>query len=240
MTTTRIPTWLAATLVALLVTGPLAAQRAEESPPDSASAEEDTTPKKKGLFGKVKSVAGNKIVKAVAKTAACTMLPGGQVIAGAIDAAGSNSAGEAASGAAGAATGTSCMPGMGGVAGAAGAGAAGLAGVSGGGPAGLAGMAAGGVAGGPTETGPMREMPMGYAPGMTGAGYGAPQDIDATATCLGLSPSEYQDLVDPTRGEPRSPTKDEAKRQRHATKKMDTRKYQQCLMAGEPAGEDDE
>jgi hypothetical protein len=45
--------------------------------------------------------------------AACTMLPGGQVVAGAIDAASSKGTAGAARGAAGAATGSSCMPGMG-------------------------------------------------------------------------------------------------------------------------------
>ena len=78
-----------------------------------------------GLFGKVKGLAGNKVVQSVAKTAACTMVPGGQVIAGAIDAASSKDVGEAAAGAAGAAAGQTCMPGgMGGVG--AGLGAAGV------------------------------------------------------------------------------------------------------------------
>ena len=97
--------------------------------PDSAAV--DTTPVKKksgGLFGKVKSVAKNKVVQQVAKTAACTMLPGGQFVASAIDAAGDKGAVGAA---AGAATGTSCMPGMGGAAGV--AGAAATAGALGGG-----------------------------------------------------------------------------------------------------------
>ena len=85
------------------------------TPADSAPV--DSTPVKKGggLFGKVKSVAKNKVVQQVAKTAACTMLPGGQIVASAIDAAGDKGAVGAA---AGAATGTSCMPGMGGAAGA--------------------------------------------------------------------------------------------------------------------------
>ena len=97
----------------------------------SADAPADTTPVKKksgGLFGKVKNVAKNKVVQQVAKTAACTMLPGGQIVASAIDAAGDKGAVGAA---AGAATGTSCMPGMGGAAGV--AGAAATAGALGGG-----------------------------------------------------------------------------------------------------------
>ncbi len=84
-----------------------------QSVADSGSVEtQDTTPKKGGLWGKAKKVAGNKVVKAVVKTAACTMVPGGQVIAGAIDAASASSTAEAAQGAAGAAAGTTCMPGM--------------------------------------------------------------------------------------------------------------------------------
>ena len=73
----------------------------------------DSTQKKQGggLVGKVKGVAKNKVVQQVAKTAACTMLPGGQVVAGAIDAAANK---DAVGAAAGAATGTTCMPGMGG------------------------------------------------------------------------------------------------------------------------------
>ena len=86
------------------------------TPADSAPA--DSTPVKKGggLFGKVKGMAKNKVVQQVAKTAACTMLPGGQIVASAIDAAGDKGAVGAATGAA---TGTSCMPGMGGAGGAA-------------------------------------------------------------------------------------------------------------------------
>ena len=102
---------------------PVETATATEPVAESAPVVDSTTPdtahhKKKGLFGKAKSVMSNKIVKAVVKTAACTMVPGGQAIAGAIDAASSKSAGEAAQGAAGAATGSSCMPGMGGMGGA--------------------------------------------------------------------------------------------------------------------------
>ena len=87
------------------------------TPADSTPA--DSAPVKKkggGLFGKVKGVAKNKVVQQVAKVAACNMLPGGQIVASAIDAAGDKGAVGAA---AGAATGTSCMPGMGGAGGAA-------------------------------------------------------------------------------------------------------------------------
>src|SRR5918994_454043 len=70
--------------------------------------------KKGGMFGKVKSLAKNKIVKTVGKAALCTVVPGGQVIAGALDAAETkNVAGAAATAVTG---GGSCMPGMAGVA----------------------------------------------------------------------------------------------------------------------------
>jgi hypothetical protein len=52
------------------------------------------------------------MVQSVVKTAACTMVPGGQYVAGAIDAAASKNA---ATGASAAATGSSCMPGLGGM-----------------------------------------------------------------------------------------------------------------------------
>ena len=60
----------------------------------------------------MKGVAKNKVVQSVAKAAACTMVPGGQYVAGAIDAAANKNA---ATGAAGAATGSSCMRGLGGM-----------------------------------------------------------------------------------------------------------------------------
>ncbi len=124
-------------------------------PDTGAIAVEDSAPAKKGgLWGKAKKVAGNKVVKAVAKTAACTMVPGGQAIAGAIDAASAKSASEAAQGAAGAATGTSCMPAIGGAAGAAGAAGA-MPGGLGMMPSGMdASGAGGGMAGAPGASGP--------------------------------------------------------------------------------------
>jgi transposase-like protein len=92
-----------------------------------SGAGQDTTqpaPKKHGgLFGKVKGLAQNKVVQQVAKTAACNMVPGGQLVAGAIDNASAkkaaknavtNAAKDAVAGAAlGAATGKStCGMGM--------------------------------------------------------------------------------------------------------------------------------
>jgi hypothetical protein len=55
--------------------------------PDAPDTAQKQKKKGGGLLGKVKGVAKNKVVQQVAKTAACTMLPGGQVVAGAIDAA---------------------------------------------------------------------------------------------------------------------------------------------------------
>jgi len=82
----------------------------------TAAATVPAAKKKGGLFGKVKGVAKNKVVKTVVKAALCTAVPGGQVIAGALDAAETkNVAGAATSAATG---GSSCMPGMAGMAGA--------------------------------------------------------------------------------------------------------------------------
>ncbi|HEY8257880.1 MAG TPA: hypothetical protein VIG08_09505 [Gemmatimonadales bacterium] len=201
-------------------------------PTDTATA--DTTHhKKKGLFGKAKSVMSNKVVKAVVKTAACTMVPGGQMIAGAIDAAGSQSAGEAASGAAAAATGTSCMPGMGGMGGAAGAGlagagltGAGMAGVGmGGRGAGLAGVAGAGLAAAMTPGVPPTAA--GYAPGTMG-GYGMGGDQKPMADCMGLTVDEFNAMTNPTNGEPRQPTKAEMKRASQLNKKVGAERSMAC------------
>ena len=73
---------------------PISAARA----PDSATAPESGKKKKGGgLFGKVKGVAKNKVVQSVVKIAACTMVPGGQYVAGAIDAAANKNAATGAS-----------------------------------------------------------------------------------------------------------------------------------------------
>jgi hypothetical protein len=95
--------------------------------------------KKKHFLGKVKGLAKNKIVKSVAKVALCTAVPGGQVIAGALDAAETKNVGAAAATVAGGSG--SCMPGMPGAGAAAGAGSAGL------GAAGAAGALGAGVPG---------------------------------------------------------------------------------------------
>jgi hypothetical protein len=90
----------------------------------TAAATVPAAKKKGGLFGKVKGVAKNKVVKTVAKAALCTAVPGGSMIAGALDAAETkNVAGAAANAATG---GSSCMPGMAGMAGQANPAAAGI------------------------------------------------------------------------------------------------------------------
>lgn len=113
------------------------------------SASAPAAKKKKGLFGKVKGLAKNKIVKTVAKAALCTVVPGGQVVAGALDAAETkNVAGAATS----AATGGSCMPGLAGMAGPTGPGAGGI------GAAGVGALGAG-VSGGALPGQPTTGMP---------------------------------------------------------------------------------
>jgi hypothetical protein len=92
----------------------------------------DTTVKKKrGMFGKLKSVAGNKTVQNIAKAAVCTAVPGGQYVMGAAEAKKAKT-----SVASGVANAQSCVPGM--------PGAAGMGGVGGlGGKSALAGAAMG-------------------------------------------------------------------------------------------------
>jgi hypothetical protein len=233
-----------ATPVAVQTAAPVETATAPEPVADSAPVVDSTTPDtahahhKKGLFGKAKSVMSNKVVKAVVKTAACTMVPGGQAIAGAIDAASSKSAGEAAQGAAGVATGTSCMPGMGGIGGAgmtgAGmAGSAGLAraGMSGGGVAagaGLASLAGAGLAGAAASR--SSGYPQGAAPnGMAMAGgYGMMSDPKPMADCMGLTVEEYNALINPTNGEPRAVTKAEMKRMQQVSKKVGAQRQMMC------------
>ncbi|MGH7720717.1 MAG: hypothetical protein ACREON_17960, partial [Gemmatimonadaceae bacterium] len=118
---------LLAALAALTLWGAGMGTQAAGAQADSARATSDTgaaraqgdsgtAKKRRGMFGRVRAIAGNRTVQTVAKVAACTVVPGGQFVAGAIDAAASKSVTGAASGAAAAATGTSCMPGMAGAA----------------------------------------------------------------------------------------------------------------------------
>jgi outer membrane protein OmpA-like peptidoglycan-associated protein len=109
--------------------------------PATAVAAQDTVqpaPKKKGgLFGKMKGLAKSKVVNTVAKAALCTAVPGGSMIASAVEAKKAKGVKEAAGAAANLAGGASggCMPGMG-LAGKAGA-AANVAGVAGAGVPGV-------------------------------------------------------------------------------------------------------
>ncbi len=215
--------------------------------PDSVAPAPDSAPeegkKKGGLFGKAKKFVGNKAVEQVAKTVACNVVPGGALVAGAIDAASSKNVGDAAAGAAGAATGQTCMPGgMGGMGGAAagamgaGSGMAGVAGMAGV-PGGVPGMAgAAGAAGAAGLVGDLTAGAGGALPGgMPGGamGYGAmpggpaPEEM---ASCLLITVDEYLDFTDPTRGEARPATKDEMKQQSAMVKKIDMRRYQACQM----------
>jgi hypothetical protein len=212
-----------------------AAATADSGVPGSDSAGQEGKKKGGGLFGKAKKLAGNKAVQQVAKTMACTMVPGGQVVAGAIDAAASDDVGEAAAGAAGAAAGQTCMPGgigavpqpTGGVAGAAGQGATA-------GAAGLAGMAIGGMPGG--EMAGMAGLGLAGGGGTATAAMPGALGIDEMAACLGLTPEELLFLSDPTGGEAREPTQEEMDRQTTLTKKMDTAGSQSCLMQQRAVG----
>lgn len=202
---------------------PLAAATAADTAAPADSALADTTHHKKGLFGKAKGVMKNKVVRQVVKTAACTMVPGGQAIAGAIDAASSNSAAEAASGAAGAATGAGCMPGMG----LAGTPAPGLAGGMAAGGIGGGSMAVAGLAGGAAGMGAGAA---GYAPGMAPMpASGLAGDPQRMADCLGITVEEYQAMIDPTGGEARPMTKDEMKRVQKLGRKMNAQRQVECV-----------
>lgn len=70
----------------------------------------DTTKHKHGMFGKLKSVAQNKTVQNIAKTAVCTAVPGGSMVMGAVDA--HKNGTSTATALKNAAMGPGCMPGM--------------------------------------------------------------------------------------------------------------------------------
>lgn len=240
--------WISGLLALLLAVTAAHAQSgttASLPAPDSVTPAPDSAPgegkKKGGLFGKAKKFVGNKAVQQVAKTVACNMVPGGQLVAGAIDAASSKDAGDAAAGAAGAASGQTCMPGgMGGMA--AGAGVPGGEAVTGGGMAGMAGLAgaagaggAAGLAGGIGAAGLGDLMGSAVMPGgmpEDGMGYGSMAAMpghEGIATCMSLTVEEFLDFTDPTRGEARSPTKDEMDRHNQLAKKVDMGRYQSCM-----------
>ena len=69
---------------------PSRAQSAAPAGGNTAAASDTAQPapkkKKGGLFGKMKSLTQNKTLQQVAKAAACNMVPGGQLVAGALDA----------------------------------------------------------------------------------------------------------------------------------------------------------
>jgi len=103
----------------LALAAPVAGSAQSSAPGDNGVTPQDTAqpaPKKKGgLFGKMKNLSKSKLVNTVAKTALCNAVPGGSLVAGAIDAKKAKSTAGAASAAANAAAGASgqCMPGMG-------------------------------------------------------------------------------------------------------------------------------
>lgn len=136
------PRMMIPALFLLAAASPALAQEGASAPSPGDSVAQPA-PKKKGMFGKLKSIAGNKTVQSVAKVAACTMVPGGQFVAAGIDAASNAAEGDAAgtaAGAAGAATGSACAGALGGGAvGAAGMAAPGMG--AGGGVGNVAGMA---------------------------------------------------------------------------------------------------
>ena len=136
--------------------------------------------KKGGLFGKVKGIAKNKVVKTVAKVALCTAVPGGSMIAGALDAAETkNVAGAAASAVTG---GSSCMPGMAGMAGKANPAAAAI-GAAGGGALGAVGAGALGAAGA-------------GALGAAVSGVGLPGQPSAGMPGMAISPEQMKLLME--------------------------------------------
>lgn len=214
----------------LLVNMPAIALAQGAAPTAAVSDSTDSVPHKKhgGLFGKAKSLASSKVVKSVAKVAACTMVPGGQAIAGAIDASDAKNAGGAAQSAAAAASGTACMPGMGaGMAGAgmSGAGMAG-AGIAGAGMANAAAMATAASA----RSGAAQGM-MPYGAGMPNAQQMAAESEPgerALAECYGISSEEFVALTRPTGFENRAPTKAEMKRQAQISKKVGSQKMYDC------------
>jgi hypothetical protein len=215
------PTRLFGVLAAfgLIVSVPAARAQTGASPSASDSTDTLGTPKHGGgLFGKAKRLAGSKVVKSVAKVAACTMVPGGQAIAGAIDASEAKNAGGAAQGAAAAAAGTSCMPGGGG--------------------AGMANAAAAGAA----MTGPPQgTTPYGYVaspsqaaadpdPAATTSGMASASEPGerALAKCYGITYEEYVAMVRPTGFENRPMTSAEMKRASKIAKRVGPQRQFEC------------
>jgi len=151
--------------------------------------------KKGGMFGKVKGLAKNKIVKTVAKTALCTVVPGGQIVAGALEAAETKDVAGAA-GAAGAALsgggGGGCMPGMAGMAAPTGPAGGGI------GAAGLGALGAGASA---------AAMPGQPSTGMPGMSMSPEQlkQMQEQYKKMGLDPAQLQAMQQMMAGAPGAP-----------------------------------
>jgi hypothetical protein len=139
----------------------------------SAAPVDTSVHKKHGMFGKLKSVAGNKTVQNIAKTAVCTAVPGGQYMMGAAEAAKAKTS--VAAGVANA----SCMPGMPGVGGMGGIGGLGGKGAIAGAAMGAAGSLGGGGVGTAAVSARM-------LPGMPGVPK-MPGGANVSATAAGLA-----------------------------------------------------
>jgi hypothetical protein len=182
---------LAFPLPGLAQSGPPAPAVGNQALADTAA----PAPKKKGgMFGKVKNLAKNKVVKQVAKAALCTAVPGGQVIAAALEAKeNKNVAGAATTALSGGSA--SCMPGMAGGGGAAGV-AAGVAG------AGIPAMPTTGMPGVGMSTAQLKQMQeqyakMGLNPAtqpMPGAGISPEQitQMEEQYRKMGMKPAQIQ------------------------------------------------
>ena len=72
-------------------------------------------------------------------------------------------------------------------------------------------------------------MPGGMPEGGMGGSMSAMPDHEGIAACMGLTVEEFLDFTDPTRGEPRSPTKEEMDRHNRVAKKVDMGRYQGCM-----------
>src|SRR3954453_3274695 len=128
---------VAAPSISIAQSGTASGAAAQDSTQPAPKKEGGLFHKKGGLFGKMKGLAESKVVNSVAKTALCTAVPGGSLVASALDAKKAKSAKAATGAAASVATGStgSCMPGMG------------LAGMGLAGKAGAAGSVAGALPG---------------------------------------------------------------------------------------------
>jgi hypothetical protein len=171
-------------MVTLALAGPFPLLAQTETPASS-----DTTvpaPKKHGLFGKVKSLSKNKVVKQVAKAALCTAVPGGQVIAGALEAKENK---DVAGGATTALSGgkSGCMPGMNGLAGS----------------AGVPGMP-GATAGAGMSAAQLKQM---QGQGTPGAGMSAAQmkELEAQYLRMGVSPAQIKAMQQQMQSMPQAP-----------------------------------